>query len=975
MAKNTFIAAGILCFFALGLLAQNQTTPPMELWYQQHSYLTSPQAVQQVEATISQAAAAGYTGVALWDSSLNVVNLPWWNLAYLQQVIAFAQSKGMKVMPSVFPYGYSNDILNQNPNLAEAQHITGTRFQVNSAGNALNVINGFPGFQNPGFESGETAWFSYWDAGVTLDTTTAHSGSASALISNPPANARLYQQVNVTPWRQYHFRIWAKTQGFTNTPQVYIMDSNDWNAQRLNSPIATAQTQDWTAYDFTLNSASSTSLSILLGEWGGASGNLWVDDMLLEETGLVYVIRRSGTPLRMYDPNNPSTTFNEGADFNAVSDPEVAPGGFGDHWHTPPTVTLPAGTSLRPGQTVAMDYYAVVPIYDSEVGMCLTDPDVLNYLQANATALSTLLPAGSSYALGYDEMRQMNSCATCKAMNMTAGQLLAWNVQQSVSMFQNASPSSPLYFWSDMFDPNMNAHNDYYLVEGDITGSWLGLPSNATILNWNLGNLTTSMKFFAGQTPQQSRQFRQIIAGFYDPADNNGANAATSEIQQAMGVPGLAGMYYTTWVDNYSQLATFAAAAKAAWPAYVASVGGNVGTAVVGSSAPVTTGAIAGTVTDTSNNTISGAQITATPSSGSAATAMSASNGTFQLANLAAGTWTVTVSAAGYNAATMSVNVTSGGTAMANASLTAVASSTTFTPIRVNAGGPAYTDPLGQAWSADTGSTGGTLYSTTASISGTNTSELYQTERYCNGCTLEYKFNAPNGNYVVNLKFAEIWATSTGQRVFNIAINGQTYEENFDIIRVAGGPNIAVDRRYPITVTNGAIDIQMQASVNNPKVSAIEITQSNFTPIRVNSGGPQVTDALGRVWAADNGYTGGDMYATSNAVLNTPAPTVYQTERYGTPGTLEYQYALPNGTYTVNLKFAEIWFDAPGQRVFNIVINGQQVAANFDPLAVSGGPNTAIDEQYQATVTNGALDIQLTPVVQNPKISAIEIFQ
>jgi len=818
MANRTIIAAGILCFFASGLsFAESSTTPPMELWYQQHSYLTSPQAVQQVEATISRAAAAGYTGVALWDSSLNVVNLSWWNLTYLQQVIAFAQSKGMKVMPAVFPYGYSNDILNQNPNLAEGQHVTGTRFQVNAAGNALNVINGFPGFQNPGFESGQSAWFSYWDAGVSLNTTTAHTGSASAIISNPPMNARLYQQVNVTPWRQYHFRIWAKTQGFTNTPQVYIMDSKDWNAQRLNAPIPTAQTQGWTAYDFTLNSASSTSLSILLGEWGGASGNLWIDDMLLEETGLVYVVRRGGTPLTMYDPNDPSRVYKEHSDFNAISDPEVAPGGFGDHWHRPPAVTLPAGTSLRPGQIVAMDYYAVVPIYASQVGMCLTDPDVLNYLQANATALSTLFPAGTPYSLGYDEMRHMNSCAFCKAKNMTAGQLLAWSVQQSVSTFQDVSPNSPLYFWSDMFDPNMNAHDNYYLAEGNFADSWLGLPSNATILNWNLGNLATSLKFFAGKTPKQTRQFRQIIAGFYDPGDNNGANAAKREIQQAMGIPGVAGMYYTTWVDNYSQLASFAAAAKAAWPAYVASVGGNVG-----SPAPQV-GAISGTVTDTASHTISGAQITATPSSGSPATAVSASDGTFHLSNLAAGTYSVTVSAAGYNAATIIVNVTNGGTAIANASLTPVASPTTFTPIRVNAGGPAYTDPSGNVWSADTGYLNGLTFGTSAWISSSATPTLYQTERFNTG-VLEYKFRVPNGNYNVALKFAEIYFNSAGQRVFNIVINGNQVEAKFDIFAVAGGSGMPIDKTYTVAVQNGTIDIQLTPVANNPKVSGIQIT-------------------------------------------------------------------------------------------------------------------------------------------------------
>jgi hypothetical protein len=1126
MIANKFAFASGL-FFCFASLSLAQTAPAMELWYQQHSYLTSPQAVASVEATISQAAAVGYTGVVLWDSSLNAVNLPGWNLSYLQQVIAFARSKGMKVMPSVYPYGYSNDILNQNPNLAEGQHVAGTRFQVNPAGNALNVINSSPGFQNAGFES-PSAWFSYLDSGVSWDPSVSHSGSASARISNTGGNARLYQSFSVTPWRQYHFRVWMKTQNFTNTPAVYIMDSTDWNAQRLNVPIPVAQNQDWTAYDFTLNSASSTSLSLLMGEWGGASGNLWVDDAVFEETGLVYVVRRGGAPLHMYDPGNPSRVFNEGSDFNAISDPEVAPGGFGDHWHTPPVVTLPSGTSLRPGQTVALDYYAVVPIYGSQVGMCLTDPGVLQYLQANATSLASLFPAGTPLMLGYDEMRHLNSCALCKSKNMTAGQLLAWNVQQSVSTFQSLTPGSELYFWSDMFDPNMNAHNDYYLAEGDISGSWLGLPANATVVNWNLGGLAASLKFFAGMTPQQTTPFRQVIAGFYDPGDNNGANAAATELQQATGIPGVVGMLYTTWVDNYGQLGSFAAAAKAGWPAYLASVG-------VSNVAP--TGSVAGTVTDGANRAVAGAQISAVLSGGSPVTAVAGNDGTFHLSGLPLGTYAVSVSAAGYVTATISVNVTSGAVAAASVALNPVSTSSfapirvnaggqaytdssgnvwsadtgfaggftystsapvaftstpalyqterynpgtleyrfsvpngsysvtlkfaeiyfnapgqrifnisvngtqvetsfdpfaaagasnkavdrtyavnvtngaidiqfasitdnakvsaiqilaagspstatapvttpsSFNPIRVNAGGSAYTDSLGQSWSADTGSTGGSTYSSDAGVSGTSDPALYQTERYANGGALEYRFNVPNGNYVVNLKFAEMWFTSTGQRLFNIALNGQTCELNFDIVRAAGGPNRAVDLRYPITVTNGVIDIQMQSLVDNAKVSAIEITQTAFTPIRVNAGGPQVTDPLGRVWAADSGFLGGALYGTNNAIRNTPAPAIYQTERFGTTGSLEYKYSLANGTYTVNLKFAEIWFTSPGQRMFNIVINGQQVASSFDPLAASGGANTAIDKQYQAAVTDGALDIQLTPIRDNPKISAIEIFQ
>src|SRR5205814_1542505 len=50
--------------------------------------------------------------------------------------------------------------------------------------------------------------------------------------------------------------------------------------------------------------------------------------------------------------------------------------------------------------------------------------------------------------------------------------------------------------------------------------------------------------------------------------------------------------------------------------------------------------------------------------------------------------------------------------------------------IRVNAGGPAYTDPQGRTWSADTGSNGGTTYSVSSPITGTTTPTIYQSERY-----------------------------------------------------------------------------------------------------------------------------------------------------------------------------------------------------------------------------------------------------
>ena len=288
------------------------------------------------------------------------------------------------------------------------------------------------------------------------------------------------------------------------------------------------------------------------------------------------------------------------------------------------------------------------------------------------------------------------------------------------------------------------------------------------------------------------------------------------------------------------------------------------------------------------------------------------------------------------------------------------------TTFRVNAGGSAYTDPSGKTWSEDTGFSGGGTFSTSASIANTTQGLLYQSERYG---AVNYNWTVPNGTYQVALKFAEIYFTQAGQRVFNVAINGQTVLSNFDILSQTA-PNTALDKTFTVNVTNGAITVAFTAVVSNPKVSAIEIVPITST-LRVNSGGDPYMDASGQPWSADTGFNGGGTYSNASAsIAGTSDPTLYRSERYGN---FNYTWTVPNGTYQVTLKFAEIWFTgSSGQRVFNVAINGQTVLSNFDILAQVPA-NTALDKSFPVTVTNGTLTIVFTSVVSNPKVSAIQI--
>jgi hypothetical protein len=154
-------------------------------------------------------------------------------------------------------------------------------------------------------------------------------------------------------------------------------------------------------------------------------------------------------------------------------------------------------------------------------------------------------------------------------------------------------------------------------------------------------------------------------------------------------------------------------------------------------------------------------------------------------------------------------------------------------PIRVNCGGPGYTDSKGQVWDADHGFNSGSTYLATSSINGTADPKLFQTERYNSSVSagMVYTFAVPNGQYHVNLYFAEIYGPTQvkGARVFNVKMQGATVFSNLDIFAAAGA-NTALVKSADVTVSNGQVSIEFDNLVQNAKIDAIEILSVGSGP-------------------------------------------------------------------------------------------------------------------------------------------------
>ncbi|MDQ2054594.1 malectin domain-containing carbohydrate-binding protein [Halobellus sp. H-GB7] len=122
-------------------------------------------------------------------------------------------------------------------------------------------------------------------------------------------------------------------------------------------------------------------------------------------------------------------------------------------------------------------------------------------------------------------------------------------------------------------------------------------------------------------------------------------------------------------------------------------------------------------------------------------------------------------------------------------------------------------------------------------------SQIWETERWdpSDGEEMQYEFDVASGQQVeVRLYFYDGYSgtSSVGDRVFDVAVEGQTVLDDFDIIETYGDDTGAMES---FTVTSdGTIDVDFGHVTQNPQVNAIEIVSAE--PQSDTLGGPGSVD-------------------------------------------------------------------------------------------------------------------------------------
>ncbi len=467
----------------------------------------------------------------------------------LNEIRGACERNRLELIPAIFSVGYGGAALSHDRNLAEGLPVEGALFRVKD-GQARLAPDESIRIENGGFEefSGhrlKNYRFHDQPGEVSfVDEEIAHSGGSSLRMenftANPHGHGRVMQEIRVKPRRSYRIQIWVKTEELkpAGAFRVQVLAGDRALAPRQ---FQISPTADWQKITMVFNSLGFESVRLYAGVWGGRAGRFWLDDWTIEEVGPLNVLHRPGTPVTVRSDDG-SITYVEGADYAPLEDPRYRPW---DLDRDAPPLKILAGGRIREGQELRVSWYHPMVIHSSQITVCMAEPKLYEIYDHEAELLAERLKP-RRVLLNMDEIRMGGTCAACRGRDM--GQLLGECITKQVKILRRYLPEVQISIWSDMLDPNHNAHGDYYLVEGDFTGSWKHIPRDLTMAVWGGRPREASLRFFADEG------FPVLIACYYDAPN---LEDVKNWLQLSRGMKNVTGFMYTPWRKSYDLLGEF----------------------------------------------------------------------------------------------------------------------------------------------------------------------------------------------------------------------------------------------------------------------------------------------------------------------------------------------------------------------------------------------------------------------------------
>jgi hypothetical protein len=248
-----------------------------------------------------------------------------------------------------------------------------------------------------------------------------------------------------------------------------------------------------------------------------------------------------------------------------------------------------------------------------------------------------------------------------------------------------------------------------------------------------------------------------------------------------------------------------------------------------------------------------------------------------------------------------------------------------------------------------------------------------------------YENPMPPGSYELRLFFVSPFRIGDEKLSgFNVALNGKSLLEAFDVSISANGADVAEEQvfRDVSPSEDGVLRLWFSNQVGSPMLNALELTPGTpgkLKPIRLITQPTSFVDHKGQRWRADDYFRNGWLSTERRKVSGSDDPELFGAERFG-----HFSYAIPvdrRGRYTVVLHFAEFYFGpqlpgggGAGSRIFHVFANGKTLLRNFD-IYKEAGSLRVITKTFPniEPSAQGKINLDFEPVVNNATLSGIEV--
>ncbi|MBU1637691.1 hypothetical protein KKC97_08520 [bacterium] len=379
---------------------------------------------------------------------------PWTRAFYFPHAEALRErlrSHGQKLTVSCDNTGKTVDDFSWQ----EAIPITNTQMRVTSS--AFEVIPDCHNIQieNGDFESWSgnqpSSWTVYRDnlwSHFSRDMSIRHSGSSSLKIQTPGNTLTLRQWFSVQPYGYYNLRFWCKTSGYSGSFYVDAQGPPPITngVIRLGSHLSASSTQDWTEYVVPFSSYHLDTLRLLIGLSSLSAGTIWFDDIRIEAADLTRLVRRSDTPLSVYEePGHVLRT--EGVDYRVI---ETYSSSYENYVRQPRLERIPGG-ALYLNDIVSVDWGCAVYFQNGKNTVCFSLLEPLQAYQNRVRNADSLL-SPDGFKIHINEVAYAGHDQLCQSRGLTPAQLVGQYCNNMYEIIQSRRPGIPVRIYSDPFD-------------------------------------------------------------------------------------------------------------------------------------------------------------------------------------------------------------------------------------------------------------------------------------------------------------------------------------------------------------------------------------------------------------------------------------------------------------------------------------------------------------------------------------------